>query len=84
MSIEPTIKETDKPKSAGEERRVDREERHADRPSSTAEVAKDLEEPERAATSDDAHTLVVLNMQDEIAGRQTCPLIKQRALNPAE
>ena len=56
MSIEPTIKEKDNPEIAGEERRVDREERHADRPSSTAEVAKDLERPERAATSDDAAT----------------------------
>ena len=54
MSIEPTIKETDKPEITGEEQRVDREERHADRPSSTAEVAKDLERPGRAATSDDA------------------------------
>ncbi len=57
MSIEPTIKETDNPEIAGEDRGVDREERHADRPSSTAEVAKDLERPERAATSDDAATL---------------------------
>ena len=57
MSIEPTIKETDNPDIAGEERRVDREERRADRPSSTAEVAKDLERPERTATSDDAATL---------------------------
>ena len=57
MSIEPTIKETDNPDIAGEERRVDREERDADRPSSTAEVAKDLERPERTATSDDAATL---------------------------
>ena len=46
MSIEPTVKETDNPEIAGEERRVDREERHADRSSSTAEVAKDLERPE--------------------------------------
>ena len=56
MSIEPKIKETDNPEIAAEEGRVDREERHADRPSSTAEVAKDLERPERAATSDDAAT----------------------------
>src|SRR5437762_13694485 len=56
MSIEPTIKETDNPDIAGEERRVDRDERHADRPSSTAEVAKDLERPEGAATSVDAAT----------------------------
>src|SRR5439155_24298530 len=41
----------------GEDRGVDREERHADRPSSTAEVAKDLARPERTATSDDAATL---------------------------
>ena len=57
MSIEPTIKETDNPDIAGEDRRVDREEPHADRASSTAEVAKDLERPERTATSDDAATL---------------------------
>ena len=57
MSIEPTIKETDNPDIAGEERRVDREERHADRPSSTAEVAKDLERPEGTATSDNGPTL---------------------------
>src|SRR5438552_11866912 len=57
MSIEPTIKYTDNPDIAGEERRVDREERDADRPSSTAEVAKDLERPERTGTSDDAATL---------------------------
>ena len=53
MSIEPKIKETDNPEIAGEQRRVDREERHTDRPSSTAEVAKDLERTERAATPDD-------------------------------
>ena len=57
MSIEPKIKETDNPEIAAEEGRVDREERDADRPSSTAEVAKDLERPERTATSDDAATL---------------------------
>ena len=53
MSIEPKIKETDNPEIAAEEGRVDREERDADRPSSTAEVAKDLERTERAATPDD-------------------------------
>jgi len=42
MSIEPTIKETDKPEITGEEQRVDREERHADRPSSTADAAATL------------------------------------------
>ena len=57
MSIEPKIKETDNPEIAAEEGRVDREERDADRPSSTTEVAKDLERPERTATSDDAATL---------------------------
>ena len=53
MSIEPKIKETDNPEIAAEEGRVGREERDADRPSSTAEVAKDLERTERAATPDD-------------------------------
>ena len=54
MSIEPKIKETDNPEIAAEEGRVDREERDADRPSSTTEVAKDLERTERAPTSEDA------------------------------
>jgi hypothetical protein len=46
MSIEPTIKETDTAEVAGEERR-------ADRPTSTAEVAKDLESPEGGGKRDD-------------------------------
>ena len=54
MSIEPKIKETDNPEIAAEEGRVDREERDADRPSSTTEVAKELERTERAPTPDDA------------------------------
>jgi hypothetical protein len=47
MSIEPQIKETSTPDITDNERRTDR-------PSSTAEVAKDLERPEHGDKSDDA------------------------------
>ena len=47
MSTEPEIKETNAAETGEEERR-------ADRPDSTAEVAKDLERSGRRATSEDA------------------------------
>ena len=46
MSIQPEIKETNIAETAGDER-------PADRPTSTAEVAKDLERPKRGAEPDD-------------------------------
>ena len=49
MSIQPEIKES----TNADDERADRPER-SDRPTSTAEVAKETERPERSATSDDA------------------------------
>jgi len=46
MSIQPEIKEEATTQPIGEERRTDR-------PTSTAEVAKDLEQPDREGTPDD-------------------------------
>src|SRR6266568_1358200 len=52
MSIQPEIKEPTNAENADDER-ADRPHR-SDSPTSTAEVAKETERPERSATSDDA------------------------------